>query len=261
MTGHGRPYSQANIKLAFLQLAFCLSPRWAANAKMKLQQNDGQVGKMQVLLFANGEANPGSMVQRVLDDVESPYILCADGGALNALKFNQTPQTIVGDMDSLTDLQAAEFAAQGAELVRYPAEKDETDLELALYWALRHGAAAVYVVGGLGGRFDQTLANIYLLALPALDGIHIEVVDAEQSIRLLKPGRHQVKGQAGDTISLLPIGGATKGITTTALKYPLRDEPLQFGPARGISNVMQTNHAGIDIRQGMLLMVHTIGRA
>ena len=216
---------------------------------------------MQILLFANGEANPGTMIQRVLDEVESPYILCADGGALNALKFHRTPQTIVGDMDSLTDLQAAEFAAQGAELVQYPVDKDETDLELALHWAARHGATAIYIVGGLGGRFDQTLANIYLLALPQLDGIHIEMVDAEQSICLLKPGRHQVKGQAGDTLSLIPLGGAASGITVSALKYPLCDEPLQFGPARGLSNVMQSDRASIEIRQGLLLMVHTIGRA
>lgn len=216
---------------------------------------------MQILLFANGEANPGTMIQRALDEVESPYVLCADGGALNALKFHQTPQTIVGDMDSLTDMQAAEFAAQGAELVQYPMDKDETDLELALCWAARHGATAIYIVGGLGGRFDQTLANVYLLALPELDGIHIEVVDAEQSIRLLKPGRHQVKGQAGDTISLIPISRAAGGITTSALKYPLRGEPLQFGPARGLSNVMQADRASIEIRQGLLLMVHTVGRA
>ena len=216
---------------------------------------------MRILLFANGEANPGPMIQRVLDEVESPYVLCADGGALNALKFHRTPQTIVGDMDSLTDLQAAEFAVQGAELVQYPVDKDETDLELALYWSARRRAAAIYIVGGLGGRFDQTLANVYLLALPELDGIHIEVVDAEQSIRLLKPGQHQVKGQAGDTISLIPISRAAGGITTSALKYPLRDEPLQFGPARGLSNVMQADQAGIEIRQGLLLMVHTVGRA
>ncbi len=216
---------------------------------------------MRILLFANGEANPGTMIQRALDKAEPAYVLCADGGALNALKFHRTPQTIVGDMDSLTDLQAAAFAAQGAELVQYPVAKDETDLELALRWSARHGAAAIYIVGGLGGRFDQTLANVYLLALPELDGIHIEVVDAEQSIRLLKPGRHQVKGQAGDTISLIPIGGAAGGITTTALKYPLRGEPLQFGPARGLSNVMQADQAGIEIRQGLLLMVHTVGRA
>ena len=216
---------------------------------------------MQILLFANGEANPGTMIQRVLDEAESPYSLCADGGALNAQKFHQTPQTIIGDMDSLTDLQAAEFAAQGAELVQYPADKDETDLELALHWAARRRATAIYILGGLGGRFDQTLANVHLLALPELDGIHIEVVDAEQSIRLLKPGRHQIRGRAGDTLSLIPLGGAVSGITTAALKYPLRGEPLQFGPARGLSNVMQANQASIKFRQGMLLIVHTIGRA
>ena len=216
---------------------------------------------MHILLFANGEARPGAMVQRALDEAESPYVLCADGGALNARRFQRQPQTIIGDFDSLTDRQLAELAAEGAELLRWPGDKDETDLELALDWAARQDAQAVHIIGGLGGRFDQTLANVHLLALPQLDGIDVEVVDGAQSIRLFKPGRHQIRGQAGDTISLLPIGGGAHGITTAALKYPLRDEPLTFGPARGLSNVMLGSRADIELCRGMLLMVHTIGRA
>ena len=216
---------------------------------------------MQVLLFANGEANHGGMVRRVLDALGSPHILCADGGALNALKFGCAPQTLIGDFDSLPAKALAEFAAAGAEVIRCPADKDETDLELALQLCVERRAGAVYILGGLGGRFDQTLANVQLLALPELAGLAVEMVDGEQSIRLLRPGRHAVKGAAGDTISLIPLGGAAHGITTTALKYPLCDETLALGPARGISNVMEAESAQIALGGGLLLLVHTIGRA
>ena len=216
---------------------------------------------MRVILFANGAAQPGAMVWRVLDDMPDAYILCADGGALHALRFQRQPQTIIGDFDSLTDAQAAQFTAEKAELIRYPTDKDETDLELALCWAAGQGATAIAVIGGLGGRFDQTLANAHLLTLPQLNGIDVKMVAGKQSIRLLKPGRHQVAGQAGDTLSLLPIGGAAHNITARGLKYPLRDESLAFGPARGLSNVMLADRADIELQAGMLLVVHTIGRA
>ncbi len=216
---------------------------------------------MKVLLFANGEANQGMMLQRALDCADSAYILCADGGALNAGKFGLAPQTIIGDLDSLDEGQVAGFAAAGAEIIRFPAEKNETDLELALLWCIEQGASSIRILSALGGRFDQTLANIYLLALPALQGIPIEVVDGEQSIRLLRAGRHQIDGQARDTISLIPLGEPVRGITTAALKYSLRGETLKMGPARGISNVMLTDQAIVEIESGILVLIHTRGRA
>lgn len=216
---------------------------------------------MHVLLFANGLANRGTMVERVLSATESPSIVCADGGAYHALEFGFFPQTIIGDLDSITPQKIIDFEKEGATILRYPAEKDETDLELALYWCAENGAKSIHIIGGLGGRFDQTLANIYLLSLPALDDIYVEVIEAEQSIRLLKAGEHLIEGHTGDTISLLPLGDTVEGITTTALKYPLDNESLKLGPARGVSNVMIDDTATIHIRKGLLILVHTIGRA
>jgi len=216
---------------------------------------------MQILLFANGQAQHGTMVQRVLDEVHTPKIVCADGGALNAVKFGFQPHIIIGDLDSLTAEQVKDFEAQGATIQRYPDEKDETDLELALHWCIDRNATEIYIIGGLGGRFDQTLANIYLLTLPQLDDIHIEVVDAEQSIRVLDAGTHPIDGQAGDTISLIPVGDAVRGILTDNLKYPLNDESLFLGPARGVSNVMEADKATVTFTDGTLLLVHTVGRA
>jgi len=216
---------------------------------------------MHVLLFANGLANRGTMVERVLTVTQSPTIVCADGGAYHALDFGFFPQTIIGDLDSIPPQKVADLEQQGATILRYPSEKDETDLELALYWCAKQGAKTIHILGGLGGRFDQTLANIYLLSLSELDDIHVEVIEAEQSIRLLKAGEHHIDGHAGDTISLLPLGDTVEGITTTSLKYPLSNESLVIGPARGVSNVMLDNTATIRIDKGLLIMVHTIGRA
>ena len=201
------------------------------------------------------------MLRRALERAGSAHILCADGGALNALKYGMKPQTIIGDFDSLGAAQVEEHRAAGAEICRFPLEKDETDLELALRWAVDQGARAIVVLGALGGRFDQTLANVYLLALPGLRDIPIELVDGDEHIRLLRPGRHSIAGRSGDTISLLPMGGRADGISTDNLKYPLRDESLEFGPARGISNVMLSDSASLNLHSGMLLLIHTRGRA
>lgn len=216
---------------------------------------------MQVVLFANGVANRGLMVGQALERLPSAHVLCADGGALNAEKFGLTPQTIIGDLDSLSARQVERFTAAGADILRFPARKDETDLELALNWCLENHASEIVIFGALGGRIDQTLANLFLLALPALRGIAIEVVDGNQSLRLARLGRHEVKGCVGDTISLIPMGGSVHVVSTKNLEYPLRGESLTFGPARGISNVMTAEHATIEIAGGLLLLIHSCGLA
>ena len=216
---------------------------------------------MYVLLFANGELNRGLMLDRLLDSLDSPSIICADGGALHARALGLRPHTIIGDLDSLTPEQVADFKAAGADIIQHPAEKDETDLELALHHCRQIGASAIFILGALGGRFDQTIANILLLTHPEFSGIRVEVVDGDQVLLLLKPGSYRIDGERGDTISLIPLGAAAAGITTSQLQYPLRDETLYLGPARGLSNVMLADRATVEFDSGLLLLVRTSGRA
>ena len=170
------------------------------------------------------------------------------------------PHTIIGDLDSLSADEVARFRAAGAEIIQHSPDKDETDLELALHHCRRIGAKSVSVLGALGGRIDQTLANVFLLTLPDFLDMRIEVIDGDQSLRLLQPGSHRIEGARGDTISLIPLA-TVEGVTTGGLQFPLADESLRLGPARGISNVMLTESAAVEFRDGLLLLAHTCGRA
>lgn len=213
---------------------------------------------MNVLLFANGELNRGLMLDRLLDSLECPRVICADGGALHARALELTPHTIIGDLDSLTTEQVADFKAANAEIIQHPAEKDETDLELALYHCRQIGASAIFILGALGGRFDQTIANILLLTQPAFSDMRIKMIDGDQVLRLLKPGWHDIQGRPGDLISLIPLVSAER-IRTRDLQYPLHGETLRFGPARGVSNVIVGTRPALHFRFGLLLLVHICG--
>jgi thiamine pyrophosphokinase len=125
----------------------------------------------------------------------------------------------------------------------------------------QRGVTWIRVIGGIGDRLDQTLSNVYLLALPELVGRDARLVAGTQSAWVISPGESVIRGAKGDTVSLIPLGGAAQGVRTEDLYYPLVDEPLYFGPARGISNVMQEDMARVWLREGLLLVVHTLGRA
>jgi len=117
------------------------------------------------------------------------------------------------------------------------------------------------VIGAVGNRLDHTLANIYLLALPQLAGRTVKMVGGREEVTLLRPGTHRIDGAAGDTISLLPVGGPAGGVRTDGLTYPLHGETLHFGPARGVSNVLTGQTANVTLESGWLLLIHTEGKA
>ena len=200
------------------------------------------------------------MVRRAIESAPDAWVIAADGGARLAAYYGLAVQTLIGDMDSV-EPPTLEQLTRTAEVLRHPPEKDETDLELALLLAAQRGARWIRVLAALGDRLDQTLGNIYLMALPALHGLDVRLVAGKQEAWLIREGQSSVYGAAGDTVSIIPLSGEARGIRTHNLYYPLHGETLRFGPARGISNVMQATEAQISVREGIVLVVHTLGRA
>ncbi len=200
-------------------------------------------------------------------DADVGLVVAADGGARAAEGLGLRIDLLVGDGDSLGSAALERLAAAGVEVERSATDKDETDTELALLAALRRGADRLTILGALGGpRLDHELANLWLLAHPALGGVAVAILDPAVRIRLLqapdhegRPVRLDLTGPVGALVSLLPFGGDAVGITTEGLRYPLRDEPLRLGPARGISNVRRAPAASVTLRAGRLLVLEDPG--
>lgn len=192
-------------------------------------------------------------------------VIAADGGYARARAIGLEPTLIVGDLDSLDPALAAAAEADGIEIMRADAAKDESDAELALLEAVRRGATRITMLGAFGGpRLDHELANLWLLAHPALTGAGAVVVllDDRSRASLITapdpdggPVECSLAGPTGVTVSLLPLGGDATGITTRGFRYPLRGEPLVIGPARGLSNVRDSPDAMVTVDRGRLLVI------
>lgn len=213
------------------------------------------------LIFAAGDFTDGPAVRAALEHAPQAAIIAADGGARLAERCGLRPDLIVGDLDSLSREEADRFAAQGATIERVTPHKDETDLELALLAAAQRGATWIRAIGATGDRLDQTLAAVHMLVMPHLDGRDARLVAGRQTLWVVGPGEHALDGAPGDTISLIPLAGDARGVRTEALDYPLHGETLVMGAARGVSNVMAASRAGVALESGLLVVVHTTGRA
>ncbi len=207
---------------------------------------------MRAVIFANGEIKqPESLKAKLRSD---DILIAADGGAVCLQALNLLPDAVIGDFDSLDAEVLQGLQDAGVKILRYPAKKDQTDLELALDYARTLGAEEILLLGALGNRWDQTLANLLLPAASAFSSLGIRLMDGNQEISLIRSGQtRQIQGKAGDTLSLIPLAGDARDITTQGLEYPLDGETLLFGSTRGVSNVLLGDTASVSLKEGMLL--------
>lgn len=201
------------------------------------------------LIVANGDLTDLAWLKRIAQ--QSDLIIAADGGCEHLRQAAVIPSLVIGDLDSISE-QTQEWITQNAIVTnRYPIDKDWSDLELALHYAVDHYAGKIYIAGALGGRADQTMANLLLLAHPHWLAREIEIVRPNERIWLFS-GEGVMSAEVGDTISLLPVAGDVTVAASDGLKWPLNNGVLRFGFARGISNILDKTTATISLESGIL---------
>jgi len=210
--------------------------------------------RLRVVIFANGVFDDQAFSQDQLKDVD--LVIAADGGAKHCARLHITPDLLIGDFDSLGAAELNTFDRAGVKIIRHPDRKDYSDLELALLHAKSLGASQVQILGALGARWDQTLANLLLPASTQLRDLDIRILEHGQEIMLFHGGKHyEIHGASGDIVSLIPLDRNVQGVTTKGLEYPLNDEALYFGATRSISNVMTDDSFTVNIKEGLLVCV------
>jgi thiamine pyrophosphokinase len=114
------------------------------------------------VILANGKARDYSILSSLIRKGDT--IIAADGGANHLKKMEMVPDVLIGDLDSVSKGEVKRLETLGTRVIRFPVEKDETDLELSLGYALDQGFREILILAPFGGRLDQTLGNISLLS-------------------------------------------------------------------------------------------------
>ncbi|MDR1605333.1 MAG: thiamine diphosphokinase [Gracilibacteraceae bacterium] len=215
---------------------------------------------MKITVTANGELTAEWL--RAALAPRPDLLVAADGGVRFLLAAGATPDVLIGDLDS-APAAAVEFCrAAGTRLLTFPPEKDETDLELALDWAdaaLRQAGApdAITLLGAGGKRTDHLLANIALMLGWARRGRRVLMRNPGEECWVAGPGREEIRGRAGDLLSLLPLSAEAE-LSSQGLYYPLRRQTLRQDRSRGVSNCLVGEEAAVEIHAGWVLLVSVV---
>lgn len=195
----------------------------------------------EVVILLNGEPYKGDMIR-------GDYVICCDG-AYSWAKGRIGIDENLGDFDSLSEQPVP------APRFRYPAEKDETDGELAVDRAIGLKADRILFYGGGGGRADHFLGNLHLLLKAVRAGMQAAMRLNGCEIELCGAGEHGFSCRRGQTVSLVPFGGDAHIMEGRGLYYPVNGLWLRCGSTRGISNETTGDSFTLRIRSGFVLVV------
>ena len=187
------------------------------------------------------------------------YIIAANGGYTVLTRLGITPDLVVGDFDSVDkDTSILESLQNHPNVIGSPAEKDDTDMMLAVKQGLKLGFNFFVINGALGGRLDQTFANIQILAYIAsnnatgvLLGQKVNVTAIKNSTVLFSPG-----DSTNIVISVFCHGDKAEGVMLEGVKYPLTGAVLSNSYPVGISNEFIGEDAKISVQKGILIIFY-----
>lgn len=210
---------------------------------------------MKAVLFAGAAITDYSFCEKYLQNAD--WIICCDGGMHHAKALGITPDYIVGDFDSVRPEVLEEYRNMGISIRQFPTHKNETDMQLGMLLALELGATELVLIGGIGDRFDHTLANSHLLLYLLKKGVRGILVNEKNRVELIDK-EVTLHGQAGDLVSTIPLSMQVEGVTLEGLEYPLVDYDLALDDKLvAVSNVMTGTEAKVKIRKGYLFVMQT----
>ncbi|MDR2136114.1 MAG: thiamine diphosphokinase [Treponema sp.] len=207
---------------------------------------------MRGIAFIGGDGPRPEFCRRLLGALGAPALIAAaDSGLEAAEAAGLRPDWVLGDMDSLGDLSRLDAYPPG-RVLRYRAEKDCSDTELALRLLWEKGCGEVWLIGGGGGRLDHLLA---IRALFERDPRPSRWITAAEDVRhAASPSRTRWSGPPGSLVSVFPLGAGPWEAESAGLKWQLAGLPWDRG-FFGLSNVAENGRFSLRARRGRFLVV------
>ncbi|MCM3539324.1 thiamine diphosphokinase [Priestia endophytica] len=192
-----------------------------------------------------------------LQDGETKWI-GVDRGVYTLMEQGIMPIQAFGDFDSLTELELKHIQDVFPELKVYPAEKDETDLEIAINWALNREIEEIDIYGATGGRLDHMFGGISLIYKALQKNVRVRLIDKQNTLTMYKEGTYNIKAHSlYKYISFVPFSLEVENLTLKGFKYPLHKRCVPVGSTLCISNELIQQNGTFSFTKGILMMIRS----
>lgn len=199
----------------------------------------------------------GSLEESLLPRIkEADYVIGVDRGAWWLIEHGVIPNVAVGDFDSVIKKERLLIQKKARKVIEYPSQKDATDLELTVDYAIAQHPQSVTIYGGLGKRFDHTIASVYLLEKFMAKGIPAKIMDSHNEIFLIDKSIELLRSKTHQYVSLHSITATTK-VTLEGFRYSVRRKTFTRGSTLGVSNEIVGKRAVVEVHKGTVLIIRS----
>lgn len=213
---------------------------------------------MKKILLVLGGMLESAFLKECYESLQPQLVVAADGALTTILAAGIPCDCGLGDFDTVSKEVLMQFEENfSTRLLRFPPEKDETDAELAVQFAVEQKPDRIWIVGATGGRIDHMLGNLELLKLPLQKKIECEIIDPQNRIRLIDGPVELEKLSDWKYISFLSYTDRTEGITLRGFAYTVENFMLEKGSTRCISNEICDKKAEVSFTKGMLYCIRS----
>ena len=195
----------------------------------------------------------GNSTSNVLS-IESNFeeIIAVDSGIEHLLNLSLDPNTLMGDLDSISKNSLDEVKKNGVKILAFNSNKDQTDFELALNYLEEAEKSKVYIIGGESGEIDH-LISIFLL-IPSKSFFE-NIIWLYGDKRIIFRQKIELNIKKLTKFSIIPLSDLTN-LSIDGAEWNLDNKDIQFGETLTLRN--NTNEEQLNIRcdKGVFALIY-----
>ena len=186
--------------------------------------------------------------------IESNFeeIIAVDSGIEHLLNLSLNPNTLIGDLDSISKKSLDEVKKNGVKILAFNSNKDQTDFELALNYLEEAEKSKVYIIGGESGEIDH-LISIFLL-IPSRSFFQ-NIIWLYGDKRIIFRQKLELNIKKLTKFSIIPLSDLTN-LSIDGAEWNLDNENIQFGETLTLRNITNEEQLNIGCDKGVFALIY-----
>jgi len=195
----------------------------------------------------------GNSTSNILS-IESNFdeIIAVDSGVEHLFKLSLDPNTLIGDLDSISENSLDKVKKNGVDIIAFNSNKDQTDFELALNYLEGVENSIIYIIGGESGEIDHLL-SIFLLIPSKSFFENIIWVYGDKKIIFRQKLKLNVKKMS--KFSIIPLSDLSN-LSINGAEWNLENKNIQFGETTTLRNVANKDEINVNCDTGVFAFIY-----
>jgi len=195
----------------------------------------------------------GNSTSNILS-IESNFdeIIAVDSGVEHLFKLSLDPNTLIGDLDSISENSLDKVKKNGVDIIAFNSNKDQTDFELALNYLEGVDKSIIYIIGGESGEIDHLL-SIFLLIPSKSFFENIIWVYGDKKIIFRQKLKLNVKKMS--KFSIIPLSDLSN-LSIDGAEWNLENKNIQFGETTTLRNVANKDEINVNCDTGVFAFIY-----